>query len=112
MSKKLKIILGVILIIIGLGYALDLLDIHIFSFEGFFESIDLFWPLLLAVIGVFLVCDNKMIRNIIIILYCFMILGGMVAYTVDNHYNLFDDNDVDNFYFDEDYHHSDNFFND
>ncbi len=108
MSKNLKIILGALLIVIGLGYILNLLDIYVISFFGFFSAIDIMWPLFLVVIGLFLLYKNKKIRAIVLTVMIVLLFAGTIYYTTTNHYNIFNDNH--NFNFNEHYNDSDNFF--
>lgn len=109
MNRNLKIILGALLIIIGVGCILNLLDIYILSFSGFVKSIDLMWPLFLVVIGLFLLYPNKKIRTIVLAVMIMLLFAGTIYYTTTSRYNLFNNNS--DFNFNEHYNDSDNFFN-
>jgi len=97
MSKNLKIVLGVFFILLGGGYILDLLNIHIISFSGFFSAIEFIWPLFIVVIGIYLLTTNKKIRNTAIALFLTLLLAGTVYFTTSSYHNLFDNNSTFNF---------------
>ncbi|MCO8194220.1 hypothetical protein [Anaerofustis sp. NSJ-163] len=109
MNRNLKIILGILLIVIGVGCILNLLDIYILSFSGFIKSVDLMWPLFLVVIGLFLLYQSKKIRAAVLAVMIVLMFAGTIYFTTTSHYNLFNNNH--DFNFNEHYNDSDNFFN-
>ena len=90
MNKQLKIILGAFLILIGVGYILDLLNIYILSFDGFFRTIKSIWPLFLVVIGLFILTTSKKIRVCVISIFLALLFAGTFYFTSLSHNNIFD----------------------
>lgn len=90
MHKSLKLIIGVVLIIIGAGALLRFADINIITFNGFFRTLRLIWPLLLVVIGIYFITDSKPARYMAITLFAIALIGGTIynSMTVDR--NIFD----------------------
>ncbi|MCR2033490.1 LiaF transmembrane domain-containing protein [Anaerofustis stercorihominis] len=97
MNKNLKIILGVLFILIGAGYILDLLNIHIISFNGFFRSLEFIWPLFLVVIGVYLLTSSKKVRTIFISIFLALLIAGTCYFTVSSYHNIFHNDSTFNF---------------
>ena len=108
MHKNLKLLIGFIFVFIGAGCLLRLAGIDVISFSGFTHALNIIWPLILVVCGIFFITDRRIIRNISIIAFVVILCAGTVynSMTIDRdifNYNggVFDrgdsDNDMDDF---------------